>query len=168
MDRETVRFLHRNQATIYLSLNSIKEDTFDRISRTHGLFSAVMKGIENCLEEGFGETTIRNGHRVTDFGVNTMTMKENVDHIEEIQRFCEDRNILFTARMPERLGTAKETWETQIAGGSDAEDLIKQVASEYYLGGEVFRTDHGSWNHLSIWKALFPVILILYHQIFLR
>lgn len=143
MDKETVKFLQRNNTTIYLSLNSVREDIFNSISRTTGLYPKVMEGIENCLEEGFGKITMRNGHKVTDFGVNTMAMKENIDHLGEIKQFCEDRNIHFTTRLPERLGTAQETWYTQIAGDPEVANKIKEAASEYYLGGEVFRTDHG-------------------------
>jgi len=143
LDKEMVKFLRRNQTTIYLSLNAVKEDIFEKISGSKGLFPRVMEGIDNCLEEGFGQITERNGHQVTDFAVNTMVMKENMDNIDEIKEFCNRKNILFTCRLPEKLGTAKESWDALIAGSLEDEEKMKNVAMKHSLGGEVFRTDYG-------------------------
>jgi MoaA/NifB/PqqE/SkfB family radical SAM enzyme len=85
----------------------------------------------------------RNGHQVTDFAVNTMVMKENVDNIDAIQEFCDERNILFTCRLPEKLGTAKDSWEELIVSSSKDEKKMKNIAMKHSLGGEVFRTDYG-------------------------
>jgi MoaA/NifB/PqqE/SkfB family radical SAM enzyme len=143
LDKDMVKFLRRNHTTIYLSLNAVKEDVFEKISGSKGLFPRVIGGINNCLEEGFGQITERNGHKVTDFAVNTMVMKENVDNIDEIKEFCNRKNILFTCRLPEKLGTAKESWNAMIAGSPEDEEKIKNIAMKHSLGGEVFRTDYG-------------------------
>ena len=143
LDKEMVKFLHKNQTTIYLSLNAVKEDIFEKISGSKGLFTKVMEGIDNCLEEGFGQITERNGYQVTDFAVNTMVMKENMDNIDEIKEFCNRKNILFTCRLPEKLGTAKESWDALIAGSLEDEEKMKRIAMKHSLGGEVFRTDYG-------------------------
>jgi len=143
LDKDMVKFLHRNKATIYLSLNAVDEKIFDKISGSKGLFPKVMDGIKYCLEEGFGKIMERNGHLVTDFAVNTMVMKENMDNIDAIKQFCDERNILFTCRLPEKLGTAKDSWDTLIAGSSEDEKKMKEIAMKHSLGGEVFRTDYG-------------------------
>ncbi|MEJ2281221.1 MAG: radical SAM protein [Candidatus Bathyarchaeota archaeon] len=143
LDRDMVKFLRRNQTTIYLSLNAVKEEIFEKISGSKGLFHKVMEGIDNCLDEGFGQITEHNGHQVTDFAVNTMVMKENLDHIDEIKDFCNRKNILFTCRLPEKLGTAKDSWDSLIAGSLEEEEKMKNIAMKHSLGGEVFRTDFG-------------------------
>jgi MoaA/NifB/PqqE/SkfB family radical SAM enzyme len=143
LDKQTVKFLFKHQTTIYLSLNAVNEAIFDKISGSKGLFPRVMEGIDNCLEAGFGKLTIRHGFTVTDFGVNMMVMKANVDHLPEIYKFCQDRNILFTCRMPEKLGTATSFWKKYIASSPQEEEKLKQAVSSYYSGGEVFRTDNG-------------------------
>jgi MoaA/NifB/PqqE/SkfB family radical SAM enzyme len=143
LDKHMVKFLKKNQTTIYLSLNAVKEDIFNRISGTTGFFQLVIEGIDNCLEEGFGKITERNGHRVTDFAVNTMVMKENMHHLDEMKEFCDERGILFTARLPEKLGSAQESWNDLIAGSPEDEKIMKEAAEKFSLGGEVFRTDFG-------------------------
>jgi len=143
LNRETVKFLYERQTTIYLSLNSIREEMYNRITQSSGFFPAIMRGIDYCLEAGFGEVSIRNGHRVTDFAVNTMLMKLNIDQITELEQFCQEKNILFTCRLPEKLGTAQNFWETYIAGTPEEEKRIREVASQHSLGGEVFRTEYG-------------------------
>jgi len=143
LDKDMVQFLHKNKATIYLSLNAVDEKIFDKISGSKGLFSKVMEGVDNCLEAGFGKIMEHNGHKVTDFAVNTMVMKENMDNIDAIKQFCDERNILFTCRLPEKLGTAKESWDVLIAGGPEDEHKMKEIAMKHSLGGEVFRTDYG-------------------------
>lgn len=143
LNREMAKFLYEHQSTIYLSLNSTREEAFNRITQSEGLFPVVMRGIDYCLEVGFGEITTRNGHRVTDFAVNTMVMKLNLDHLDEIDLFCRKRNILFTCRLPEKLGMAQDFWKTHIAGTPEEEARLKEVVSQYSLGGEVFRTEHG-------------------------
>ena len=143
LDKNMVKFLHSNKATIYLSLNAVTEEIFDKISGSKGLFPKVMQGIDNCLKEGFGKITERNGHKVTDFAVNTMVMKENLENIDQIKEFCDKRNILFTCRFPEKLGTAKNSWKDLIAGSSEDEKKMKNIAMKHSLGGEVFRTDYG-------------------------
>jgi MoaA/NifB/PqqE/SkfB family radical SAM enzyme len=72
-----------------------------------------------------------------------MVMKENMDNIDEIKEFCKNKNILFTCRLPEKLGTAKESWDTLIAGSLKDEEKMKNIAMKHSLGGEVFRTDYG-------------------------
>jgi MoaA/NifB/PqqE/SkfB family radical SAM enzyme len=143
LDKDMVQFLHKNKATIYLSLNAVDEKIFNKISGSKGLFSKVMEGVDNCLEAGFGKIMEHNGHKVTDFAVNTMVMKENMNNIDAIKQFCDERNILFTCRLPEKLGTAKESWEELIAGGPEDEHKMKEIAMKHSLGGEVFRTDYG-------------------------
>lgn len=148
LDKEMAHFLFQHQASIYLALDSTREDVFDQITRTKGLFPRVTEGIENCLEAGFGKVTARNGHWVTDFAVNTMVMKLNADHLDEIEAYCRERNILFTCRFPERIGTAVELWESHIAAHPDEEGVLREIAAEHSLGNEVFRTDMGClfWN----------------------
>jgi hypothetical protein len=72
-----------------------------------------------------------------------MVMKENLDYIDEIEQFCDRRNILFTCRKPEKLGTARKKWNDLIAGNFEDEQTIKEIAEKHSLGGEVFRTDYG-------------------------
>ncbi len=143
LKKPTVKFLLNHQTTVYLSLNAVSESLFDQITASRGLFSKVMKGIENCLEAGYGKITTRNGYKVTDFGVNTMVMKLNAEHLEEMEQFCRDRNILFTCRLPEKLGTATSFWQKYIASTTQEEEKLKQTVNKYYNGGEVFRTDNG-------------------------
>jgi MoaA/NifB/PqqE/SkfB family radical SAM enzyme len=143
LDKRAVKFLFDHQTTVYLSLNAVNETLFNQISASKGLFPRVMEGIENCLEAGFGKLTRHNGHTVTDFGVNMMVMKSNVDHLPEIAKFCRERNILFTCRMPEKLGTATSFWKKYIAATQQEEEKLKQAVNKYYQGGEVFRTDNG-------------------------
>jgi MoaA/NifB/PqqE/SkfB family radical SAM enzyme len=143
LDKKTVKFLADHKTTVYLSLNAVNEKLFDTISASKGLFPRVMEGVDNCLEAGFGKLTTRHGFTVTDFGVNTMAMKANVGHLTEIEKFCRDRNILFTCRMPEKLGTATGFWKKYIASSPEEEEKLKQTVAGYYAGGEVFRTDNG-------------------------
>ncbi|MDO8723826.1 MAG: radical SAM protein [Syntrophales bacterium] len=143
LDREMADFLFKHQASIYLALDSTREETFDIITRSKGFFSKVMRGIDHCLEAGFGEITTRNGYSVTDFAVNTMVMNLNADHLDEIEQFCREKDILFTCRFPEKLGTAQELWDTLISPLPEEEAKIRQLAEKHSLGNEVFRTDLG-------------------------
>ncbi|OGO21136.1 MAG: hypothetical protein A2144_01985 [Chloroflexi bacterium RBG_16_50_9] len=143
LDRKTAQFLFDHNTTVYLSLDSTREDVFNRITASKGLFPKVMEGIDNCVAVGFGKITTRNGYQVTDFAINTMLMRANADHIEEIVQFCRDRNILFTCRLPEKLGTAPDYWQELIAVTPEEEEELRKIASRYSRGGEVFRTDFG-------------------------
>jgi MoaA/NifB/PqqE/SkfB family radical SAM enzyme len=143
LDRKMAKFLFANRASIYLSLNTTREETYNRITQTEGLFPLLLSGVENCLEAGFGTISARNGHQVTDFAVNTMLMKINAGHLDEIEGFCREKRLLFTCRLPERLGSTKEFWKTHIAATPAEEDEIRAAASNHSLGGEVFRTDFG-------------------------
>ncbi|MDY7037493.1 MAG: radical SAM protein, partial [Thermodesulfobacteriota bacterium] len=143
IDKKMARFLFNNQVTIYLALDSTREAIFNLITQAKGEFPKVMRGIENCLEAGFGKITSRNGHQVTDFAINTMVMKSNIDHLEEIEQFCKDRDILFTCRFPEKLGAALDYWKSLIAATPEEEARLRKAAEKYSLGGEVFRTEHG-------------------------
>jgi len=143
LTKEWAKFLFDNKTTIYLSLDAVRQDLFDRITASEGLFPRVMEGIENCLEAGFGTLSENNGHYVTDFAVNAMIMRLNADHITEMEQFCRDRNILFTCRFPEKLGMAPEYWKEYIAETPEEEERLREIASKYSRGGEVFRTDYG-------------------------
>lgn len=143
LDRETAQFLLDHKTTIYLSLESTREEVFNRITVSKGLFPKVMEGIDNCLAAGFGKVTTHNGHQVTDFAINTMVMRLNIDHIEEIEQFCQDRNILFTCRFPEKLGKALNYWQRYIASTPEEEERLRAIAVRHSLGGEVFRTEYG-------------------------
>lgn len=143
LDRDTARFLFQHQVSIYLALDSTREETFDQITRTEGLLPKVLQGIDHCLAEGFGKVTVRNGHRVTDFAVNTMVMKLNVYHLEEMEEFCQEKGLLFTCRFPEKLGTAQKIWDELIVTHPEEEGIMRDLAAEYSLGNEVFRTDLG-------------------------
>lgn len=143
LDKEMAKFLFQHHVTVYLALDSTREDAFNQITQSKGLYSRVMAGIDNCLEAGFGQVTQRNGHMVTDFAVNAMVMKLNIDHLGEIEQFCRDKKLLFTCRLPEKLGNAPLYWNDSIAVTPEEETQLKEEASKHSLGGEVFRTDFG-------------------------
>lgn len=143
LNKKMVKFLKEQQATIYLSLSSTREEVYNQITQTKGLLPIIMRGVDYCLEEGFGKISTRNGHQVTDFAINTMLMKLNISHVDEIEEFCRSKNILFTCRLPERLGSAREFWDKFIAPTPDEEVKIKEMVAKHSLGGEVFRTDYG-------------------------
>jgi MoaA/NifB/PqqE/SkfB family radical SAM enzyme len=143
LDKDMANFLFKQQATIYLALDSTREEIFNLITRSEGFFDQVMRGIDYCLEAGFGEITSRNGYQVTDFAVNTMVMKLNAGHLQEIEEFCRKKKLLFTCRFPERLGTAQELWDILISPDREEELKMRQLAEKYSLGNEVFRTDLG-------------------------
>ncbi len=143
IDKEMARFLFDNHTTVYLALDSTRETVFDQITQTRGMFNKIMEAIDNCLEAGFGRITYRHGHRVTDFAINTMLMKLNMDHIQEIKEFCNDNALLFTCRFPEQLGTASYFWKHYIASTPEEEDELRKKVEKNSLGGEVFRTDYG-------------------------
>lgn len=143
LDRATAQFLFEHKTSIYLSLDSTREELFNQITASKGLFPKVMEGVDNCQAVGFGKVTTRNGYQVTDFAINTMVMKSNADHIEEIAQFCRDRKILFTCRFPENLGIAPDYWQKYIASTPEEEDRLRVIASKYSRGGEVFRTGYG-------------------------
>ena len=143
IDKEMARFLFDHETTIYLSLDSTREAVFNKITQTEGLFPSIINGIDNCLEAGFGQITYRNGHLVTDFAINSMVMKSNIDHLMEIEQFCQDRKILFTCRLPEKLGTAPHYWQNSIAATPEEEAELRKEAEKHSLGGEVFRTEYG-------------------------
>lgn len=143
LTKETAKFLHEHGTSIYLALDSMREEIFDTITGSKGLLPQVLAGIDNCLEAGFGKLTTRNGHYVTDFAVNTMVMKSNLDCLEEIQDFCSEKGLLFTCRFPEKIGTAKACWDKLIAETADEEAMLRSIAELHSAGGEVFRTDSG-------------------------
>jgi MoaA/NifB/PqqE/SkfB family radical SAM enzyme len=143
LDKEMARFLFRHHTTVYLSLNSLQEETYNQITGSKGLLPRVMRGIDSCLEAGFGKITNRNGHEVTDFAVNLMVIRMNLGHLDSIKQFCRDHGILFTCRLPERLGTARESWSKYVAATPEEELKLKETAAKYSFGGEVFRTDYG-------------------------
>ncbi len=143
LDRNMARFLFQHQASIYLALDSTHEATFDRITRSRGLLPKVLQGIDHCLAEGFGKVTARNGHQVTDFAVNAMVMKLNMDHLGEMEEFCRKKGMLFTCRFPEKLGTARQIWEELIVTQPEEEAAMRDLAAKYSLGNEVFQTDLG-------------------------
>lgn len=143
LDRDMADFLYQHQASIYLALDSVREETFNLITRSEGFFGPVMQGIDHCLAAGFGKITTRNGHQVTDFAVNTMVMKLNVDQLAEIEDFCRAKNMLFTCRFPEKIGTADDLWDVLIAPHPEEEARMRQLAKQHSLGNEVFSTDFG-------------------------
>jgi len=143
LDKKMASFLFRHHASIYLALDSVREETFNIITRTRGELPVVLKGIDACLEAGFGQVYSRNGYQVTDFAVNTMVMRINEPELAEIEEFCRRRNILFTCRFPEKLGTAKELWEIFVAIDGEEERRLREKARQHSLGNEVFRTDLG-------------------------
>jgi len=143
VDKQMARFLFKHRTSIYLALDSTREEVFNQITNSKGMFPRVMRGIDNCLEAGFGAITSRNGHRVTDFAVNTMVMKLNVDHLGEIENYCRDKNILFTCRFPEKLGTALHYWKDLITATPEEEAKLREEAAKHSLGSEVFRTEYG-------------------------
>lgn len=143
LTKEMAKFLHDHGTSIYLALDSTREEVFDTITGTKHLLPVVLEGVENCREAGFGKITTRNGHPVTDFAVNTMIMKSNIDCLEEIEDFCREKGLLFTCRFPEKIGTANTYWESLIAATPNEEALMRYIAGKHSAGGEVFQTDSG-------------------------
>jgi len=143
LDKDTCRFLFQYQASIYLSLESVREETFNLITRTKGLFPRVMEGIDNCLEAGFGSINTHNGYQVSDFGINAMIMKANIDELAEMEAFCQRKNILFTSRLPEKLGTAVTLWDDLISPSPEEAERMRKLSEKYSHGSEIFRTDFG-------------------------
>jgi MoaA/NifB/PqqE/SkfB family radical SAM enzyme len=142
IDEEMAKFLYKQGTTLYISLDSLDERTYAKIVGRGGMLKPTLEGIDNCIDAGYGGVWEENGHNVTNIAVNAMIVKDNYKELPEMKKYCDDRGILFTARVPSKIGSAEKNWD-YLVGTDEVYQNLQREIEPYFDGGIPFRTDRG-------------------------
>ena len=90
MTMELAQFLYSRNASVMGKLDSLRPEVQDFLAGQRGAFDRIQRGLQNMIEAGF--TRVEDPHRLR-LGVSFVTNSLNLGEVEEIWRFCRERNI---------------------------------------------------------------------------
>ena len=138
----TADFLYQVGASLFISMESLDNDTYSTIVGREGMLPKTLEGIETCIQRGYGGVREKDGHKVTDIMINAMAMRVNIAEISRLKEFCDEKGILFAARVPGHVGSATGNWG-RIVGDVDERRRLEETLSGLVDKEEVFQTPYG-------------------------
>lgn len=153
-DNMAAKFRDAAPFEIYITLNSVREDTFERISGVKGSFSKVMRAIDLLLK-----------HKIN-FKLSTMIIRDNVSQLPEIKKFVESLGKKFrpSSQIFPRLDGDKAPCSLRISPAEAIEInrklnlrqpvpedcFIKSTVQEDLSNSSIFHCGAGSGDQISI------------------
>ncbi|MFA6888367.1 MAG: radical SAM protein [Candidatus Woesearchaeota archaeon] len=142
VDQKMAQFLFDTGTSICASVDSVQDPTYSRIVGREGMLHKTLAGIDNCLRAGYGGSWEENGHLVTNIAFNAMAMKCNEPELEGLNRYCEEKEILFMTRTPSPLKERPSCWD-EVVGTSDDLKRIDGTVKRLYDGRGILGTQYG-------------------------
>lgn len=90
VDRGLARFLRDRDVSVMGKLDSLDLRLQDYLAGVEGSAKRIRAGLDNLLEAGFGDIDSGDQHRL---GVSFVSNRLNIDEVEDIWRWCRQRNI---------------------------------------------------------------------------
>jgi len=103
-------FLFDCNASVMTKLDSLTPATQDFLAGVSGAFDRMQQGIENLLAAGFGKPS--DPHRLR-LGASFVSCRANLNEVENIWRFCRQRNIFPNMEVLTPTGRAKDELDGQ-------------------------------------------------------
>lgn len=107
---ELAEFLYDCNASVMTKLDSLVSTRQDYLAGVDGAFTLMQRGIENLLGAGFGKPP--DPHRLR-LGASFVSCRANLGEIEDIWRFCRQRNIFPNMEVLTPTGRAKDELDGQ-------------------------------------------------------
>lgn len=125
LSEDNAKFLHDNNVSITVSIDTLNEKTYDKICGIEGKFRDVMENVEYARKLFGDSIETKNGYRVMRLGIHSIISAENVDDATRIRDFCGD-DIFFSSDYVANVGGALEHPETR--GTDEQYSKLKEAA----------------------------------------
>jgi len=126
LTEDKVSYLYDNNASIIISIDSLKEDVYSKLTRSNS-FKRVMERLE-MTRSMFGNAVVKNeSYTITRLAIITIAMNYNQDELGEIKEMCQD-DIFFICNYPIQKGSADQHWQA-IAG--DNLGVLKELSHKF-------------------------------------
>ncbi len=104
--KELVEFLYLNNASLIVKLETLKEESYNRIVQVEGSWHNFNKGVENILDAGFNKTWQNGNHIFTRLAFTGICTKENHEEVPVLKQYSAKLNAQFIFKVPSPTGGA--------------------------------------------------------------
>jgi len=133
LDNDNINFLAENKASLIISLDSINNECYSRLSGTRANLDLILSNIQDCrkIYKSLQETTIYG--KVVSLAINTVATQINLNEIDKINKYCSD-DIVFVCNQPTNIGLAEKNWKLlygNVEGCHSINNIVETYAKEH-------------------------------------
>lgn len=107
LSRDFAELAAECDTSIIVSCDSFREDTYEDLTGRSGSFGRVMDNLLNARDIFRENVSRQAGRAVVRIGLNVVISRQNIDEIEDIERWCAD-DVYLSCNAPVRQGRAVE------------------------------------------------------------
>jgi radical SAM protein with 4Fe4S-binding SPASM domain len=124
LDRRAARWLRERDVAVVGKLNSLRDDLQDALSGVAGSFSAMRRGIDALLEEGFAATDPPR------LSLETIICRQNFSEMPDLWRWMRTRHIVPEVEIPTLHGRALDNRRDLYFSDAEAPQKYREVFEE--------------------------------------
>lgn len=142
LTKEQAEFLKKNNVTIFISLDSLNPEIYRSITGG-GNLNNVLKNILLLKSVYAKESSIVQGKKIGEIGVNFTLTRKNEKDLESVKKFAHNNKMQFIANTLMQKGRAKdkEVWEDLTGGEENYKKQLNIAKNESDTGGHSSLTE---------------------------
>jgi MoaA/NifB/PqqE/SkfB family radical SAM enzyme len=114
LTEEMTKTLLDERATVVFSLHSLDPRKYEADNQCLDSFGVKMKAIENATKIFAGSSYVENGFLVQRLAIHATLQADNLDEIDNLRRFCHERDMFFSIAPLANTGNALDHPELQV------------------------------------------------------
>lgn len=136
LTREQAEILRDNNVSVFVSLHSLKDETYRR-STGNGDLAKVLQNIE-ILRAVYGENEEIDGQEVTRLGINFTITLLNESEVESVRNFAHEHGMQFICNplMPSGRAANKNVWDKRAGSPADFARMAALATRYSDTGGQ--------------------------------
>lgn len=114
LDEDKIKRLRDSDISLYVKVDSLDKAIYETMVGKEGVFDRVRGNLDLIIKH-FHNPVFDGSRLLSRFGVNSVVTVQSSNSIEELDKWCEERNVFYTCRSPVKVGEAALTWDTLVA-----------------------------------------------------
>jgi len=138
LDEQRIAYYRDHNVTLVFSLHTLDKAKYEQDNRCSDSFDRKIEHIQRASEIFAGTKTEENGFDVYRLAIHATLQRDNLDEIEKLKQFCQERGIFFSIAPLALVGSALDHPEIHPKNGE------KQVDDVVFMGDNSIIHSHSS------------------------
>lgn len=121
LDEGKVERLASLPVSIFAKVDTLHPEHYEASVGARNVYPRFRRNLDLLVERLHSPFRDERGRLVGRLGVNAVITRINAGDVDEVSRWCAERDVFFTCRSPVRIGEAVPNWDAMI--GDDVEEL---------------------------------------------
>jgi MoaA/NifB/PqqE/SkfB family radical SAM enzyme len=128
LDEAKIERLQSLPVSIFAKVDTLHPERYEQSVGARNVYPRFLRNLNLLVERLHRPVEDERGRLISRLGVNAVITRTSANDVEDVGRWCAERDIYFTCRSPVRIGEAVPNWDAIV--GNDAIEL-RAIGARY-------------------------------------